>query len=65
MFLRSVDKLDLDCMEAMIADAIKEDVWKEMVMGRIKETVGILDESYRKDRMPYDMGGYVFLVTVF
>ena len=63
MFLRIVNRLDLDCMEAMIAGAIKEDAWKEMVMDRIKETVGILDGSYRKERMPYDMGGYVFLVT--
>lgn len=63
MFLRIVNRLDLDCMEAMIAGAIKEDAWKEMVMDRIRETVGILDGSYRKERMPYDMGGYVFLVT--
>lgn len=63
MFLRIVNRLDIDCMETMIADAIKQDNLKKTVIDRIKKATDILDESYGKERMPYDMGGYVFLVT--
>lgn len=63
MFLRIVNRLDIDCMEPMIAGAIKPEELKKAVIGRIKKVAGILDESYWKGRMPYDMGGYVFLVT--
>lgn len=63
MFLRIMNKLDLECMSDTINKEISKPEMAEQILKRLRTSVHILDSAYGESREALSMGGFIFLLT--
>ena len=63
MYLRIMNQLDLVFMKNAILREISDSDIAEKVFQSVKKTIEILDDSYGIARKPFEMGGFLFLLT--
>lgn len=63
MYLRMMNRLDVQNAVKIIEEYIQSTEATEQVLDRIRKATEILDAHYGGQRSPKDMGGFVFFMT--